>query len=604
VLEVVAGEDVVVASQDDPVVVGDGGVQSGEDWQDTSFEVTRLRIQRWADLSLRDGDYLELLDVVVSCHTAGVRLLLLLNVEGEELLPVQVGDYMGTIARELGHEVDFSFLNSSTSDATWFVVLTASHYAPSALHMLDHWLPAWFQDNAEVLESWVTQQRLQWEAVRKASADKITQQVWAAKNDPAVIVEIRDREQQSTTAYDNLETLRGRLLPLKVIAGEVPKDGNCGNSSVVRLLVGEPDFDSIDLDTSPTFLVKMREQRMVLGATWAGVKDTLSWQVLFNIFLLPHLKAREEDCLASAIKKLDSEPRMVAPAEPPPPLAPPAEPPPPLDDEEEIAEADSVFDGVPEDEEVAHAGAESDPLDGPVDEEGIVEADSVVDGLAVPGDEEVAHAGAESDAFDGPDHHLQNGDVTPTRRLGGPASSSPEPLHPPMVAPASASDDEQAAAFWHAFDEEPVPDIRAEKINVAKVLLAEAARLKQEADVARMKLASVADVNGSPAPKKKQTLLTSMFNITPPKKPDARNSLAQFRGSRGPVHPCSQTFTERERHLKQQEIHVRARHLQAEVERKEAASYHVRELARRSEDLLLHARAELASDSALVPYNC
>ena len=116
-------------------------------------------------------------------------------------------------------------------------------------------------------------------------------------------------------------------------------------------------------------------------------------------------------------------------------------------------------------------------------------------------------------------------------------------MHPPVGQEATipvqgqASDivrsdeDADAAKFWHSLDDEPAtPDKKARR-EVVPILLAEAARLEQDALQMRANMSTASPRVGTKA--KTQVLLTRFFDASPIKESAPLNFMAQFRGSRG-----------------------------------------------------------------------
>ena len=124
-----------------------------------------------------------------------------------------------------------------------------------------------------------------------------------------------------------------------------------------------------------------------------------------------------------------------------------------------------------------------------------------------------------------------------------------------------AADEADEAAFWASLSDCSAEcetqvsegndlvwvDAKAERLMRAKVLFDLAAESRKEADEYRAKLVAADASDARKAVKRqKQALLTSFFPGRGDMEATLPDPFASLRGSRGPVHPCSQTFRERE----------------------------------------------------------
>ena len=93
-----------------------------------------------------------------------------------------------------------------------------------------------------------------------------------------------------------------------------------------------------------------------------------------------------------------------------------------------------------------------------------------------------------------------------------------------------SDEDADAAKFWHSLDEQPAtPDKKARR-EAVPILLAEAARLEQDALQMRANMSTASPRVGTKA--KTQALLTRFFDASSIKESAPQNFMAQFRGSR------------------------------------------------------------------------
>ena len=115
----------------------------------------------------------------------------------------------------------------------------------------------------------------------------------------------------------------------------------------------------------------------------------------------------------------------------------------------------------------------------------------------------------------------------------------------------SSDEDADAAKFWHSvrhsLDDEPAtPDKKARR-EAVPILLAEAARLEQDALQMRANMSTASPRVGTKA--KTQALFTHFFDASPVKESAPLKFMAQFRGSRGAIHPSRQTPAEKVEYL-------------------------------------------------------
>ena len=157
----------------------------------------------------------------------------------------------------------------------------------------------------------------------------------------------------------------------------------------------------------------------------------------------------------------------------------------------------------------------------------------------------------------------------------------------------SSAEDDEAARFWLNLDDVPPTSDGMARRDVAHILLAEAARLEQDALQLRANMSTASQrVDTKP---KTQTLLTRFFDGKLSKERAPPNFLSPFRGSRGAPHPSCQTQAERNDYLKRRAIQAQAKDLFASAKRKENACAEIRALVAQKEALLEQADALLVT---------
>ena len=223
------------------------------------------------------GYHLYIVDLLMYACSANVNLRLILNSHSPRVLS------LAEFLEQVCPQTDWpSHMVPSRGKETWTIVLTTASMRPTDdLNEMNHWIPAWHEEDLQHMQILSGSSPLTLDGrLEQCKADH--QFMFCEKHEKRVMSESEwDEFVRKRTASLNFIALLTKLLQpeLRFTAAQAAPDGNCGAYTLLALLNANPwQATTSDHETYDQMMRIRRE----LQSLWVGLSDWKSWQNCFR----------------------------------------------------------------------------------------------------------------------------------------------------------------------------------------------------------------------------------------------------------------------------------------------------------------------------------